>query len=46
VRFDRVLRIPLQTSRMTPRATAVVISIATLASTLAALGVAARRQGE
>jgi hypothetical protein len=31
---------------MTPRATALVISIATLGSTLAGLGVAARRRGE
>jgi hypothetical protein len=48
VPFDRALRIPLRTPRLTLKRTVVVVSIATVASTLAGVGVgvAARRQSE
>ena len=42
VPFDRTLRIPLQTPRMTLKQTAVVVGIAMVGSTLAGLGASAR----
>lgn len=46
VPFDRTLRIPLQTPRLTLQRTVVLVGVTMVGSTLAGFGVAARRQGQ